>query len=127
MKRCSYCGKEYLNEEVLCANDGQPLQSSAPLFALPARSVFAIACFAVLSAFTGVGLAWIAIATIANHMNRTPGGGHMSVLAGNPGDDFVARSIPILVVGGALGFIAGLLGKAASENRKLKAQQAHAA
>ena len=31
MKRCSRCGKEYPDETVLCASDGQPVEASAPV------------------------------------------------------------------------------------------------
>jgi hypothetical protein len=90
------------------------------------RSTLSIAVFTVLSTFTGVGVAWIVIAAIANFMNKTSSGGHVDAIVGGPGDAFVARSIPILAVGGFLGFIAGLLGKSISEKRKLNAQQVEA-
>jgi hypothetical protein len=89
-------------------------------------SVLSIAVFTVLSTFTGVGVAWMVIATIANIMNRTSGSGHVDAIVGGPGDALVGRSIPMLVAGGFLGFVAGLLGKATSEKRKLKAQQIEA-
>jgi hypothetical protein len=56
-------------------------------------------------------------------MNRPSGTGHVDAIAGTPGDAFVARSIPMLVVGGLLGLVAGLVGKAISEKRKFGAQQ----
>jgi hypothetical protein len=86
------------------------------------RSALSLAIFSVLSAFTGVGAAWILVATIANFMNRASDG-HVDAITGGRGDAFVARSIPLLVAGGVLGFVAGLLGKAISEKRKSNAQQ----
>ena len=133
MNRCQYCGKEYPDEVTVCAIDGNPVGDAAsplppatrsltPQQAQAPRSVVSVIVFAVLSAFTGVGLASMAIATIANHMNEASGGSHVNPIVGGPGDAFVARSVPILFAGGLLGFVVGLVGKAISEKRKLGAQ-----
>jgi len=128
MKQCVYCGKEYPDEAVTREIDGQPIgnfvpASDAPLTSMPLRSVVSIGLFAILSAFSGVGLAWMVIATIANHMNRTSGAQHVSPIVGGRGDDFVANSIPILVAGGFLGLVIGLVCKWISVKRKFRAQQ----
>lgn len=61
--------------------------------------VLSVVGFAVLAAFCGVGVFWMAVATIANHMTK----GH--------GDEFVANSVPLLATGGVVGFIVGLVGR----------------
>lgn len=53
--------------------------------------------FVVLSAFCGVGLAWIIVGLFASSMVK------------GRADSFVAQSMPVLAVGGVLGFVIGLL------------------
>jgi hypothetical protein len=104
MKKCAYCGKEYPDEATACAIDGEPLGHFAPSSGIPPSSVMSIMVYAVLSTFCGVGVAWTVVATIANHMNHASGANNADPISGGPGDAFVAHSIPILVVAGAIGF-----------------------
>jgi hypothetical protein len=127
MKQCVYCGKEYPDEVVTCDLDGQPVQNTVlppdgPLAAIPPRVVVSIVLFAILSAFSGVGVAWIAIAKIANHMNSKSAVPHNAIVGG-PGDAFVVHSIPILIWGGVVGLVIGTVGKWISVKRKLRAEQ----
>jgi len=126
MKKCVYCGKEYPDNTVVCEIDRQPVRDPSldvlpP--SLPPSSVVSIVLFAILATFSGVGIAWMVIATIANHMNRFSGTKHPNPIVGGPGDAFVAHSVPILVVGGLAGFLVGLVGKSISVKRKLRAQK----
>ena len=82
--------------------------------------VVSIGAFAILSAFCGVGLAWMVIAAIANYKNHAIGTTHVSAIVGGPGDAFVANSIPILVVAGVIGFFVGLAGSSIALSRKSK-------
>src|SRR4051794_12609244 len=127
MKQCVYCGKEYPDEAVTCDLDGQPVRDSvpspdAPSAGMPLRMVASIVLFAILSAFSGIGVAWIVIAKIANHMNSKSTASHNAIVGG-PGDAFLAHSIPLLVSGGVVGLVIGAVGKWISVKRKLKAEQ----
>jgi hypothetical protein len=127
MKQCIYCGKEFPDEAVTCDLDGQPVREKAqpskvPSVAIPPRALISVVLFAVLSMFSGIGVAWIAIATIANQMNKQSGA-HHSAIDGGPGDSFVAHSIPLLILGGVVGCVIGAVGKWISVKRKLKGAQ----
>jgi hypothetical protein len=123
MKQCEYCGKKYADEVNICVIDGTPLHKGDLPPTMPLQSGFSIILFAVLSCFIGIGLAGIAIATIANYMNRTEVGRHVDPIVGGPGDAFVAHSVPILFVGGLLGLVVGFVCKIISEKRKFKARR----
>jgi len=127
MKQCTYCGKEYPDETVACEIDGQPVRTIVPSpdiasTGLPPKTVMSLALFGILSAFSGVGAAWICIATIANHMNSKSAVRH-SAIVGGPGDAFVAHSVPILIAGGVVGLVIGTVGKWMSIKRKFRAEQ----
>jgi hypothetical protein len=53
--------------------------------------------FVVLSAFCGVGIAWIVVGLLANSIFKTHA------------DGFIAKSMPILLAGGLLGLIIGVV------------------
>ena len=77
--------------------------------------VLSVAAFSILAAFCGVGVAWVVIATVANHMSK------------DRGDGFVAGSVPILVAGAVAGFIVGLVGRIIWLRRKHDAYQSASA
>ena len=58
---------------------------------------FLIGAFAIFGGFGGTGIASVVVGLLANHMAK------------RQGDDLMAGSIPILVVGGALGFVSGFM------------------
>ncbi len=111
MKKCSYCGKEYPDNAVVCVLDQSPLVFSKPkpLTApsnptkkhrpITIQSALSIGGFAVLAGLAGFGLTWLVVGFWAIHIYK------------NVNDQFVfaAKSMPVLIAGGIIGFIVGLV------------------
>lgn len=110
MKECPYCGLEYPDAATVCTVDETPLEplkpksptrtSGAPVKPTSSslqRILFA-GCFAILSGLCGMGLVWLIVGTVANHMGK------------DQGIALISTSLPKLLVGGVLGFLAGLVG-----------------
>lgn len=68
--------------------------------------------FSVLATFCGVGVAWIAVATLAN----------LFIYQGdrNQGDGIVAGSMPALILGGVIGLVVGTIVSVRVARAKLK-------
>lgn len=111
MKKCSYCGKEYPDDAVACILDRSPLvffqpkSSAAPSNPpkkhrpITTQSALSIGGFAVLAGLAGFGLTWLVVGFWAIHIYK------------NIDDQFVfaAKSMPMLIAGGIIGFIVGLV------------------
>jgi hypothetical protein len=111
MKTCPYCGKEYPDDAVVCDLDestlvlskidssnsskndqrtGQPITISR---------ILSVGGFAVLAGLSGFGATWLVVGILAKVIFKTID----SQL------DFAAKSMPILMIGGIVGFIIGLV------------------
>lgn len=66
--------------------------------------------FSVLATFCGVGIAWIAVGTLAN-------------LFKDQGDRIVTGSMPVLILGGVLGLVAGIIVSVRVARAKLKTRR----
>jgi hypothetical protein len=111
MKTCSYCGKEYPDDAVACILDRSPLVFSQPKSSadpsnppkkhrpITTQSALSIGGFAVLAGLAGFGLTWLVVGFWAIHIYK------------NVNDQFVfaAKSMPVLIAGGIIGFIVGLV------------------
>jgi len=114
MKTCSYCGKEYSDDAVVCTIDQAPLvhfkakprplidsgkaskKQIQPITGL--RLLFA-GGFAVLAGMSGFGLTWLAIGIAGGVRFKTF-------------DEkivFASRCMPVMVAGGIIGFIIGFV------------------
>lgn len=114
MKVCCYCGRDYPDEAVVCEIDQTQLVAAKPESPplptpciephrrrqpLTAGRLLSVLGFAVLSGFTGFGLTWLVVGIIAGRRFQ-----HVEDKL-----DFAAKSMPVLIIGGIVGFIAGLI------------------
>src|SRR5208283_967032 len=111
MKTCSYCGKEYPDDADVCTIDQSPLVLSTPKpltdpsgsppknQPITTQSILSIGGFAVLAGLSGFGLTWLVIGFFAKGIFKNT----------NDQLDFAAKSMPILIAGGIIGFIVGLV------------------
>jgi hypothetical protein len=113
MKTCSYCGKEYPDDAVVCELDQQPLvfskskplthSSNAPKRHQPitASRILSVFGFSVLSGLCGIGLTSVVLGVVANHNPHFKDNGDRL--------GFLADNATIFVIGGIVGFIVGLV------------------
>lgn len=115
MKTCPYCGKEYPDDAVICEIDESPLVFSKPKPIIDSSStskkhqtakqpitvsrIFSVGGFAILAGLSGFGATWLVVGILAKVIFKTID----SQL------DFAAKSMPILIAGGIVGFIIGLV------------------
>ena len=96
MKTCSCCGKKYPDDVIACELDGSPLIFSKPI---TASRILSIVGFTVLAGLCGFGTTWLVIGFLAKGIFKTVDNQF----------DFAAKSMPILIAGGIIGFIIGLV------------------
>jgi hypothetical protein len=113
MKTCSYCGKEYLDDAIVCELDQQSLVFSKPKplthsanpqkrhQPITASRILSIFGFSVLSGLCGIGLTSVVLGVFANHNPHFKDNGDRL--------GFLADNMSIFVIGGIIGFIIGLV------------------
>jgi hypothetical protein len=113
MKTCSYCGKEYPDDAVVCELDQQPLVFSKPRplthspnppkrhQPITASRILSVFGFSVLSGLCGIGLISVVLGVFANHNPHFKDNGDRL--------GFLADNMSVFMIGGIVGFIVGLV------------------
>ena len=114
MKRCTYCGKEYPDDAVVCATDGQPLQPVAAPFQPPSLQyrprkllsyIAPVRAGVVLAiAYAFFGLIFAPLFILGALFGKTSG------TAATLGGVFLAILFPVFYA--VAGFLGGLIGAA---------------
>jgi hypothetical protein len=115
MKTCSYCGKKYPDDAIVCELDQNPLvlfkpkppvDSSSPSKKhqsikqpITGSRILSIGGFAVLAGLCGFGATWLVAGFLAKEIFKTV----------DEQLDFATKSMPILIAGGIISFIIGLV------------------